>query len=70
MLQLVRRAGPRIYRRRLPRYRRQPSTRAKRGSKLTAVNVIKAIVIFRTCSSLKTGSREPRQFQQRDYFND
>src|SRR3984957_2046007 len=38
---------PRIYRRRLPRYRRQPSIRAKRGSKLTAVNVIKAIVIFR-----------------------
>jgi hypothetical protein len=42
-----RRTGPRIDRGRLPRYRHQHSIRAKRGSKLTAVNVIKAIVIFR-----------------------
>jgi hypothetical protein len=42
-----RRVGPWSYRRRRRRCWHQPSTRAKRGSKLTAVNVIKAIVIFR-----------------------
>jgi hypothetical protein len=62
-----RRIDPTIYRRRLRRRRPQPSIRAKRGSKLTAVNVIKAIVAFRNMFILlgrgREGSQELRQFQ-------
>src|ERR1700722_19464214 len=62
----------RIYRRRLRRYRHQPSICAKRGSKLTAANVIEAIVIFRNMFILpwKSWLLRLRQFQQRDYSND
>src|SRR5713226_9470274 len=44
-----------LYRRRLPRVCHQPSMRAKRGSKPTAANVTRAIIIFRNVLILLGG---------------